>query len=123
MTTNQDLLSKILAAHKEAEDFRRDHTTNRYPEEFKGLVRSALEAGLSAHKIHQATGVSLNTIVSWKRSSTRPKDILCFEPVRPSRQDPIQEKGRIVLPSGVEILIPLSFIETYLMTWLGKEAA
>ena len=123
MTTNQDLLSKILAAHQEAEDFRRDQTTNRYPPEFKELVRQAIEAGLSAHKIHQATGVNINTLSSWRKPLNEPKDILCFEPVHSKNSKELEEKGRIILPSGIEILFPMSFIKNHLMTWLSQDAA
>lgn len=123
MNTDQELFSRILAAHQEAEDFRRDHTTNRYPPEFKDLVRSAMDTGLSAHKIHQATGVNLNTLCSWRKPLNEPRNIMCFEPVRSPKNEAVPEKGRIILPSGVEILVPLSFIEAQLVHWLRQEAA
>ena len=123
LSTNQDILSKILDAHQKAEDFRRDHTTNRYPSEFKELVRQAFDAGLSAHKIHQATGVNLNTLCSWRKPLNEPKDILCFEPVSTKNSKEVEERGRIILPSGIEILFPISFIKNHLTTWLSQDAA
>ena len=123
MNTDQDLFSKVISAHQKAEDFRKDHTTNRYPVEFKDLVRSAMDAGLTAHKIHQATGINLNTLCSWRKPLNNIKDIVCFEPVKLPRSDTEQEKGRIILPSGVEILVPLPLIEEQLVTCLRQEAA
>ncbi|MFK7826447.1 MAG: hypothetical protein AB8G05_20035 [Oligoflexales bacterium] len=123
ISTNQDILSKILDAHQKAEDFRRDHTTNRYPLEFKELVRTAIDSGLTVHKIHQATGVNLNTLCSWRKPLNEPKDILCFEPVPPKSSIEPEEKGRFILPSGIEILFPMSFIKNHLMTWLSQDAA
>lgn len=123
IASDQNLLSNVIKAHQKAEDFRRDHTTNRYPPEFKDVVRKALESGLSAHAIRQATGVNLSTLCSWRKSLDEPKEILYFEPVKRKIDDKTSEMGRLILPSGIEIMFPMTLIKSHLVAWLSQDAA
>jgi len=59
--------------------------------------------------------MSLATVNSWGRSGREDGEVLCFEAVNPNQN---QTQGKIVLPSGIEVLVPLSFIESRLNGWL-----
>ena len=117
-------LGKIINEHRKAEEYRRSKTTNRYPIEFKISVAKALDAGLSVQKIHQATGVSLATLWSWRKPASESEEILCFKPVRPETSRGAEaQMARVVLPMAVEVLVPVALIKNQLLTWLTQDAA
>jgi hypothetical protein len=120
ITSHSDSLEEIIVAHQKAESFRSANTTNRYPKEFKDKVKMALERGVSTHKIHRATGMSLATICSWAKTLYERDKLVCFEAVRkPKEKD---QDGRIILSSGIEIVVPLDFIEKKLSELIGRGA-
>lgn len=110
-------LNEIIDAHTKAESYRQANTTNRYPVEFKIKVKSALRNGLPALQIHRATGIKLATLSSWRKDTDIEEDIICFEAVRTPSAGP---NVRIIFPSGLQVAVPLSFLESRIDDWLLK---
>ena len=113
-----EILNELMVSHRNAEVYKNEHSTNRFPQDFKLMVQKAIKSGVRQADIHRATGISLVTIQSWlkKKLKNDKPELVPLEIVgeRPSNE------VVITFPSGITVRIPPMSLNHSLFEWMMK---